>query len=141
VALTLFGGKWGDLGVRGLAGGCYYLAPTAYDASKCAAMNQAHAQWVAVKDEESWKKDGQGGAFGYQLVHFWTKAMQDAGRDLTRERFLAALRNYDGYSDLVSSPITFRGRSTYSHGSELMVVFEAQTDETYKQMTPGFVRY
>jgi len=141
VALTLFGGRWGDLGVKGLAGGCYYLSPTAYDPSKCAAMRTAHEQWVAIRGEDSWVADGQGGASGYQLVHFWLKAMTDAGRDLTRERFVAALQTYNGYSDLISSPITFAGSSNYAHGSELMVVFQAGTDEHYRQLTDGFVGF
>ena len=141
VALTLFGGRWGDLGVRGLAGGCYYLAPTAYDPAYCAEMHTAHDQWVSVKDEESWVTDGQGGATGYQLVHFWLRAMTDAGRDLTRERFSAALTTYSGYSDLLTSPITFAGSSNYAHGSERVVVFQAGTDEHYRQLTDGFVDF
>lgn len=141
VALTLFGGRWGDLGVRGLSPGCYYLAPTAYDPRHCAALGTAHERWVAIRGEDSWRADGQGGASGYQLVHFWLKAMTDAGRDLTRERFVAALQTYNGYSDLVTSPITFAGSSNYAHGSELMVVYEAGTDERYRQLTEGFVEF
>lgn len=141
VALSLFGGKWGDLHVRGLAGGCYYLSPTAYDPARCAAMGTAHDQWVAIRGEDSWRADGQGGASGYQLVHFWLRAMTDAGRDLTRERFVAALQAYSGYSDLISSPISFAGSSNYAHGSDLMVVFEAGTDEHYRQLTDGFVGF
>ena len=140
-ALTLFGGRWGQLGVKGLAGGCYYMSPTAYDPSKCAAMNKAHQQWVAVYGQDDWEENGQGGSSGYQFIYFWVKAMTDAGRDLTRERFLAAMNNYDNYSNLVSSPITFKGSSNYAHGSEKMVVFQAQLNNKYKQLTPGFVEF
>lgn len=140
-ALTLFAGEWGRQGVRGLAGGCYYLSKNAYDPNHCGRMDKAHQQWVAIYGEDDWQENGQGGAAGYQIVSMLKEALRRAGPDLTRERYVAAIRTYDGYSDLVSSPITFAGKQTFSHGSDEMVVYEAQTNDTYRQLTPGFVRF
>ncbi|HVM08323.1 MAG TPA: ABC transporter substrate-binding protein [Acidimicrobiales bacterium] len=138
-ALSLMGGNWN--GARGLAGGCYYLPGpnhNPYDPSKCGALNQAHDQWVAINGEDDWVKDGQGGASGYQIVHFWLKAMKDAGPDLTRQRLFAGMLAYDNYNDLVSSPISYRDKNNLAHGAEGMVVYQAGVDK-YQQLTPGFV--
>ena len=144
-ALTLMGGAW--VGVRALAGGCYYLAPTANDSAQCGAMKQAHEEWVAVSSESEWRKDGSGGASGYQIVHIWLKALKDAGPDPTREKFKAALLTYDNYSDLVSGPITYKGSANLTHGATKMVVLEGTANPgadsgntgTWRQVTPGFV--
>jgi hypothetical protein len=138
-ALALMGGTWA--GVRGLSGGCYYVSPTAYDPNQCGAMNKAHEEWVAMDPdkEDGWKKDGQGGSSGYQIVHIWLTALRSLGNDPTREKFVAALNNQENFSDLVSSPITYKGSPNIAHGAEGMVVFEAQSNLTWKQLTPGFV--
>ena len=137
--LALMGNKWGQLKVRGLSGGCYYLAPQANDTTKCAQMAQSHAVWAKTYGELDWQKNGGTGAGGYTLVHFWLKAMKDAGPDLTRLRFVAALKTYNNYDDLVSGPITFAGSSNYSHGYEKMAVFEAQLNLKYKMVSDGLV--
>jgi branched-chain amino acid transport system substrate-binding protein len=140
VALDLMGGSW--TGVRGLAGGCYYLpkeGKNPYDPNLCASMHKAHDQWVKINGEEDWVKDGQGGASGYQIVNIWTKALRDIGPDPTREKMFAALLAYDRFSDLVSAPITYRGSSNITHGAEAFVVYEAGSDRKWKQLTPGFV--
>lgn len=136
-ALTLMGGTW--TGVRGLAGGCYYIHPNEGDPAKCGQLKAAHEQWVKVNGEDDWVKDGQGGTAGYQLTHIWLKALKDAGTDPTREKFTAALLTYQGYADLVSGPITYKGSSNLSHGYETMVVYEGGGDQKWKQLTPGFV--
>lgn len=138
-ALSLMGGNWN--GARGLAGGCYYQPGpnhNPFDPAKCGALKQAHEQWVAINGEDDWVKDGQGGTAGYQIVHYWLKALKDAGPDLTRQRFFGGLLAYDNYNDLVSSPITYRDKGNLAHGAEGMVVFQAGIDK-YQQLTPGFV--
>ena len=135
-ALKLMGGTWN--GVLGLSGSCYYQSPAAADPAKCGSLKQAHERWVAINGEDNWKEQGQGGIAGYQLVHFWLKALQDAGADPTREKFVAALKAYNGYSDLVTGPISFAGKSTFEHGAEKMVVWQAGVD-VWKQVGPGFV--
>ncbi|MDQ1403646.1 MAG: branched-chain amino acid transport system substrate-binding protein [Actinomycetota bacterium] len=135
-ALKLMRGSWN--GYYGLSGSCYYTNAAAGDPAKCGSLKQAHEEWVAVSDEQSWQEQGQGGIAGYQLVHFWLKALKDAGADVTREKFVAALKTYNGYSDLVSGPITFAGKSTYEHGAEKMVVWQAGVD-AWSQAGPGFV--
>ncbi|HUP86550.1 MAG TPA: ABC transporter substrate-binding protein [Acidimicrobiales bacterium] len=138
-ALALMGGTWA--GVRGLAGGCYYLSENAYKPEFCGAMNRAHEEWVAMDadKEDGWKKDGQGGASAYQIVHIWLTALRSLGGDPTREKLVAALNNQENFSDLVSSPITYKGSPNIAHGAEGMVVYEAQPNVTWKQLTPGFV--
>lgn len=135
-ALKLMGGTWN--GYLGLSGSCYYTDPAGNDPAKCGSLKQAHEQWVAMNGEDNWKEQGQGGIAGYQLVHFWLKALQDAGADPTREKFVAALKAYNGYNDLVTGPITFAGKSTFEHGAEKMVVWQAGVD-VWKQIGPGFV--
>ena len=137
-ALTLFTPTWANEKVRGLSGACYYAAPEV-DGDNCAAMKVARQQWVDARGQEDWNENGSGGASGYQIVSFLKGALAQAGRDLTRERFKGALSAYNGYSDLVSGPITFAGRNNTMHGAERMVVLEAQSNNKYKMITPGFV--
>ena len=135
-AIKLMGGKW--IGVRGLGGGCYYKHPNAFNPAHCGAMKSAHEQWVAMKGESNWNEQGNGGSAGYQFVHIWLKAIRDAGPDLTREKFLASLRSYENYNDLVTSPITYKGSSNLAHGAEKFVVLEGGASN-WTQITPGFV--
>lgn len=160
--LALAGGDWA--GVRGLSGACYYQYEKAFDTSLCANMKQAHDEWLALGqvsydenaagckgsenhcdykyDQASWDQDGSGGAAGYQLVHFWLGAMKAIGADPTRERFVAALLAYDRYSDLITSPITFKGSGNIMRGAEKMAVLEANANpQTFKfrQASPGLV--
>ena len=140
VALDLMGGAW--TGVKGLSGGCYYLPKAGmnpYDTTQCAQMKIAHEQWVAINGQADWEKDGQGGAAGYQIVNIWTKALIDIGGDPTREKFLGALNAYQGYSNLVTSPITYKGSPNRAHGAEAVVIYEAGSDRKFRQLTPGFV--
>lgn len=145
VALTLMAGQW--TGIRGLGGGCYYLNsnPAGPEiTAECGALNKARKIWEASRGADSFKKDGQGGVAGYQVVNFWVKAVKDAGADLTRERFRAALLNYQGYADLVSAPLTFKGAANIAHGSDSFVVYEGDSkgtpvfaDDTWKQISNG----
>jgi ABC-type branched-subunit amino acid transport system substrate-binding protein len=137
-ALTLFTPTWATQQVRGLSSGCYYQAPEV-DGDNCGQMKVAREQWVAANGQSDWDENGSGGASGYQIVSFLKGAMQNAGADLTRERFRDALSAYDGYSDLISGPITFAGSANTMHGAEKMVVLEAQTNNKYKMISPGFV--
>ena len=134
-ALQLMGGQW--VGVKGLAGGCYYQNPNEGNPALCGQLKRAHDEWVRHSGEFEWDKDGQGGLAGYQLVHIWTKAMQDAGPDPTRERLTAALMTYRGYDNLVSAPITYAGSNNLAHGYEKGVVYQAGASE-YSQVNPGF---
>ena len=137
-ALALMAPTWNNQRVRGLAGGCYYLAPEV-EGDNCASMRTAREQYIAINGEEDWVENGSGAAAGYQIVSFLRGALAAPGADLTRERFRAAISDYAGYSDLISSPITFRGSRNTMHGSELMTVFEAQPNIKYRMITPGFV--
>ena len=71
------------------------------------------------------------------------EAIRRAGPDLTRESYVAAIRTYDNFDNLITSPITFAGKSRYSHGSDKMVVYEARNDGSnkYQQITPGLVEF
>ena len=135
-ALQLMGRQW--VGVRGLAGGCYYIHPNEGNPALCGKLKQAREEWVGHSGQAEWDKDGQGGAVGYQLVHIWTKAMQDAGPDPTRERLRAAMLAYNGYDNLVSSPISYAGSENLAHGYEKVVVYEAQSNDQWRQVGPGF---
>jgi ABC-type branched-subunit amino acid transport system substrate-binding protein len=141
--LALMQGEWN--GFRVLSNGCYNSA-AAYASGTCGAINQAHTEWVAKwgestgPDGHGWVQEGQDGKAGYQLVHIWLKALTDAGPDLTRERFRAALNNYDNYSDLISSPITYRGSSNVSHGAEKLVIYQAGAS-SYSQVGAGFTDF
>jgi branched-chain amino acid transport system substrate-binding protein len=137
-ALTRFTPTWATERVRGLSGGCYYQAPEV-DGDNCAAMKVARQQWVEARGQEDWDENGSGGATGYQIISFLKGALTQPGADLTRERFRGALSAYNGYADLISGPITFAGSQNTMHGAERMVVLEAQTNNKYKMITPGFV--
>jgi hypothetical protein len=137
-ALALFVPTWAVQHVRGLSSACYYQAPEV-DGDNCGQMKVAREQWVAANGQSDWDENGSGGASGYQIVSFLKGAMQNAGADLTRERFRDALAAYDHYSDLVTGPITFAGSSNTMHGVDKMTVLEAQTDHKYKMISPGFV--
>jgi hypothetical protein len=134
----LFVPTWAVQHVRGLSSACYYQAPEV-DGDNCGQMKVAREQWVAANGQSDWDENGSGGASGYQIVSFLKGAMQNAGADLTRERFRDALAAYDHYSDLVTGPITFAGSSNTMHGVDKMTVLEAQTDHKYKMISPGFV--
>lgn len=137
-ALALMAPTWSTQRVRGLAGACYYLAPEV-DGNNCGAMRTARDQYIAINGQDDWEENGSGASAGYQIVSFLRGALTAPGADLTRERFRAAIGDYAGYSDLVSSPITFRGSRNTMHGSERMTVFEAQPNVKFKMITPGFV--
>lgn len=137
-ALALMAPTWNNQRVRGLAGACYYQAPEV-DGDNCARMSTARDQYIAINGQDDWNQNGSGAATGYQIVGFLRGALSSPGADLTRERFRAALAAYDGYSDLISSPITFRGSQNTMHGSERMTVLEAQPNVRYRMITPGFV--
>jgi ABC-type branched-subunit amino acid transport system substrate-binding protein len=163
LVLTLMQGQW--TGTRGLSGACYYHPKGGgkpYDAKLCAAMGEAHRQWVGLGSvtydqnaggnvggkgsynytESSWETDGSGGAAGYQGIGFWVGAMKAIGTDPTREKFAAALAAYDGYSNLITGPITFKGSSNRMIGAKRFVVLEGQENLEYKQivsLTPGLV--
>ena len=142
VALTLMQGSW--TGYRGLSGGCYYTS----NSPNCGALQKARDEWVKARGQDDFNKDGQGGLAGYQFVHFWLKALQDIGPDPTREKFEAAVANYDNFNDLITSPITHKGSANHSHGAEGVVIFEAtntpgpsgsNNNWTWKQLSDGFV--
>ena len=137
-ALTLFTPTWSTQHVRGLSSACYYEAPEV-DGDNCAQMKVARQQWIDANGEDDWHENGSGGAAGYQIISFIKGGLNGAGADLTRERFRDALSAFDNYSDLISGPITFVGSGNTMHGAERMVVLEAQTDNHYKMITPGFV--
>ena len=160
-ALTLFQGEW--TGMRVMSGACYYHPSGGgrpYDPSRCAAMGEAHRQWVGLGhvdydanaggsvggkssydyDEDSWTTDGGGGAAGYQLVYFWHGAMKAIGTDPTREKFVAALNAYDNYSNIVTGPITFAGSPNRMAGATKFALLEGQRNLKYRhvtEITPG----
>jgi ABC-type branched-subunit amino acid transport system substrate-binding protein len=137
-ALALMAPTWANQKVRGLSGACYYLAPEV-DGRRCGAMRTARDQYIAINGEGDWRENGSGASFGYQIVGFLKGALAAPGADLTRERFRAALADTVGYADVITSPITFRGSKNRMHGSELMTVLEAQQNNRYRMVTPGFV--
>jgi hypothetical protein len=125
-------------GVRGLSGGCYYES---YNTSgiNCGQLKRAHDAWVSVKGQSDWDSHGQSGVAGYQLIHFWIGAMKNAGTDLTRERFDAALAAYNNYDDLVTGPIGFANSANTVHGIDLMAVYEGQANNHWKMISNGLV--
>jgi hypothetical protein len=146
VALTLTQGDWSLPGRQAyaLAGGCYYTSTSA----NCGALGAARDQWIKANGQNDFNKDGQGGVAGYQVVHFWLKALRDIGPDPTREKLMAALANYEGYNDLVGGPITHKGSANTAHGAELMVKYRATARPgpagsnnafTWEQISDGFV--
>ena len=139
VALSLMGGTW--VGVRGLSGGCYYEdwnKPVTAQ-GKCGKLKEAHDQWAHSNGESDWTKDGQGGIAGYQITHFWLGALKSIGPDPTREKMVAALNAYNGYDDLVSSPISFLDQSNLMHGIEKFAVYEAGTNSKWRMISDGLV--
>jgi branched-chain amino acid transport system substrate-binding protein len=138
-ALTLFAPTWAQQQVRGLSSGCYYMAPEVDQPGKCANMKVAREQWVAAHGQEDWEENGSGGASGYQIIAFLKGALTAPGADLTRERFRGALAAYQGYSDLISGPITFAGSKNTMHGAEKMTVLEAQSNNKFKMISPGLI--
>ncbi|GAC1379082.1 MAG: hypothetical protein NVSMB4_08590 [Acidimicrobiales bacterium] len=145
--LALMQGEWGKPGseAEGLSSACYYNAPNRDDPKQCGAMGKAHTIWVkqhagnAGGGETDWMQHGSGGSAGYQVDHFFLKALRDGGTDLTREKFVGALNAYNGYQDLVSGPITYQGNPSHMHGDTEMVVLKAQATQKYTQLTPGLV--
>ena len=147
-ALTLFNDEWGRKKVRGLSAGCFPLAPQIADPNKCSQMQAAKDQFNAVKNNpnawtsqqnDNWGSSvGYNSAAGYQWM-FFKKAMIDQGSEVTRERFVAAIMRYNGYRDLVTGPITYKGSTNYAHGYELMTVWEAQPSNKYKMISDGMV--
>ncbi|MBW3537806.1 MAG: ABC transporter substrate-binding protein [Actinobacteria bacterium] len=135
-ALSLMGKQW--VGVKALSGGCYYIHPNEGNKAQCGQLKRAREEWIKQNGQDDWVKDGQGGIAGYQFVHVWTKAMQDAGPDPTRERLTAALLSYRGYDNLVTAPLTFSGSDNLSHGYEKVVIYEAQSNDQWRQLGPGF---
>jgi ABC-type branched-subunit amino acid transport system substrate-binding protein len=146
VALTLMQGSWGSAPagpVYALAGGCYYLST----AANCGALPAARNEWVKAAGQADFNKDGQGGVAGYQIVHFWLKALRDIGPDPTREKLMGALSSYQGYNDLVGGPITHKGSANTAHGAEAFVKYRATnkpgpdvaTQFTWEQISDGFV--
>lgn len=138
-ALALMTPTWSTQRVRGLSGGCYYQAPEVNDPAKCASMSIARDQYIAARGQDAWDDEGSGAATGYQIVSFLKGALSAPGADLTRERFTDALRAYQGYSDLITGPITFAGSGNTMRGATKMTVLEAQTNNRYKMITPGLV--
>jgi hypothetical protein len=153
VDLALMAGQW--TGYRGLSGGCYYLEYSTARAAKCAKLTQAHDLWVHGTDpavdngggdkgdgsqqtEATWQSNGQSGLAGYQLTHIWLKALKDAGTDLTREKFVAALNAYSNYDDLTSVPITYAGSSNKAHGINGFAIYQAGPPDNSKPKKVGF---
>jgi ABC-type branched-subunit amino acid transport system substrate-binding protein len=139
LALKLMAPTWEAQHVRGLSTGCYYRAPEVNDRAKCGGLSAARDQYVAIHGQAAWDKEGSGAAFGYQIVSLLKGALAAPGRNLTRETFLASLRAYRNYSDLVTGPISFAGSSNTMHGATKMAVYEAQSNQTYKMVSPGLV--
>jgi hypothetical protein len=166
--LALMQGEW--TGVRGISQACYYLpvrSPNAYNPNLCAKMGESHRQFISLgsvtfdqntdtnngsdasykynesnSDNTGWVADGSGAASGYQVVYFWYGAMKSIGTDPTREKFLAALNNYDNYSDLITGPLTFKNSPNVMIGQKKFVLYEGGSDLHYKQVTsitPGLV--
>jgi ABC-type branched-subunit amino acid transport system substrate-binding protein len=159
--LALFQGRW--TGTRGLSPGCYYHPsgdPNAYNATLCAKMGEAHREFVSLGNvtyddnaggssgnskssydynEDNWKMDGSGAAFGYQIVYAWVGGMSAIGIDPTREKFLGAMNAYDSYSNLITGPITFKGSANHMIGADKFVVLEGRgPNGTGKQSASGF---
>ena len=141
--LALMQGEFTRLQVKGLSSGCYYNAQNANVRQHCAALGDAHQIWIqqhggGQRGETDWQQHGSGGAAGYQVDHFWLKALRDIGTDPTREKFVAALNAYNGYDDLVTGPITYMNEPDHMRGVSSMVVLQAGVGH-YNQLTPGLV--
>ena len=144
-ALLLMAPTWGSQRVRGLSGACYYKAAQITDKAKCANMLVARDQYVAARGQAAWDADGSGAASGYQIIGLLKGALTAPGQDLTRERFTAALRSYQGYDDLVGGPITFAGSDNTMKGATKMAVLEADPkgaspeDDRFKMISDGLL--
>jgi hypothetical protein len=166
--LKLMQGQW--VGVRGLSPACYYHPSGGgqpYNAALCAGMGEAHREFIGLGSvtydtnaggcgggkcsynyqegnaaSDGWVKDGSEAGFGYSTIYFWVQAMKAIGTDPTREKFLAALGNYNNYTNLISGPITFLGSSNHMAGATKFVVLEGTAQQKYRQVTeitPGLV--
>ena len=138
-ALALMAPTWANQKVRGLSSACYYKAPQVDDKAKCANMAVARDQYIAARGQAAWDDEGSGAASGYQIIGFLKGALTAPGRDLTRERFSATLRSYQGYDDLVSGPITFAGSDNTMKGATKMSVLEAQANNKFKMISDGLL--
>jgi len=138
-ALTLMAPTWANQRVRGLSGGCYYLSPQVDDPAKCARMAVARDQYVKLRGQADWEENGSGAAAGYQIIGLLKGALTAPGGELTRERFAAAMRTYQGYDDLVSGPITFAGSPNTMVGATKMAVWEAQANNKFKMISDGLL--
>lgn len=138
-AAALMAPTWSQQRVRGLSSACYFLAPEVNDKARCANMSVARDQYIAARGQDAWNEEGSGAATGYQIVGFLKGALSRPGADLTRERFTAALRGYQGYSDLITGPITFVGSPNTMRGATKMSVLEVQPDNKFKMISPGLV--
>ena len=138
-ALTLFTPTWAQQRVRGLSGSCYYMAPQVDDKAKCANMAVARDQYVSARGQADWAENGSGAAAGYQIVGLLKSALTTPGADLTRQRFTAALRSYQNYSDLITGPITFAGSDNTMRGATRMAVLEAQPNNKFKMISDGLL--
>lgn len=161
--LTLTAKQW--VGVRGLSGGCHYQYENYRNNSLCARMDKARDQWVNLGpvtydenvsgskgsksnsytyDQASYDTDGNGGVSAYQLVSFWLGALRAIGNDPTREGFINALNNYNGYNDLITSPLTFKNSPNIMRGATGVVVIEGLANDKYRQVadvTPGLTNF
>jgi branched-chain amino acid transport system substrate-binding protein len=138
-ALTLMAPTWSQQKVRGLSASCYYTAPQVDDKAKCANMSVARDQYVAARGQEAWTEDGSGAAAGYQIIGLLKRALTAPGGELTRERFSAALRQYQDYDDLVTGPITFAGSDNTMRGATRMAVYEAQGNNKFQMISDGLL--
>ena len=138
-ALALMAPTWAQQRVRGLAAACYYTAPQVNDNAKCANMAVARDQYVKLNGQSDWDENGSGAAAGYQIVALLKGALTSPGADLTRERFVAALRGYQNYTDLITGPITFAGSDNTMRGASKMAVFEAQANNKFKMISDGLL--
>jgi ABC-type branched-subunit amino acid transport system substrate-binding protein len=150
VDLALMNGSW--TGLRGLSSGCYYLNLTTPNCSK---LSVAHTVWVNGTDpnvdngggdkgdgskqtESTWNSNGQSGVAGYQIVHFWLKALTDAGTDPTREKLTAALNSYSGYDDLITTPLSFLNSPNKAHGINGFAIYQAGAPDSAKPKGVGW---
>lgn len=138
-ALALLAPTWANQKVRGLSASCYYLAAQVNDKAKCANMSVARDQYVAARGQGDWAENGSGAAAGYQIIGLLKRALTAPGGELTRERFSAALRQYQGYDDLVTGPITFAGSDNTMKGATRMAVYEAQANNKYQMISDGLL--
>jgi hypothetical protein len=68
--------------------------------------------------------------------------MKAIGTDPTREKFFAAMNAYDGYSNLLTGPITFNGSVNKMVGAKKFTLLEGKANLEYRQVvsiTPGLV--